>query len=180
MGWLFGYDWRTKQEIVDHLVDNFKFVDVAVRGNVLYGVAPTVKTVQDLFGDVIEVPDGGKVIVVCLLSCDRSNRNYPHWGYKDMDEGMHPYYFNCPERILAQSTVPDKSGWRASCREKRKVARFVENQWYEFSTPCRGETRWQYRRQVRCASRDQMYWVSANGQEYRIPNVATRFKPVAI
>lgn len=178
MGWLFGYSWHTKKELVDHLVNNFKFTDIAVRGNVLYGVTATVRNVTDNFGDIIQVPDGGRVIIICLLSCDRSNRNYPHWGYKDMDEGMFPYYFTCPERILAQSTVPD-NGWRAACREARKVVtRFVEGQWYEFETPLDGETRWQYCRLVRCMSRNVMYWRSEKGREYRIPKVGRRFNPV--
>lgn len=181
MGWLFMYDCRTKQDLVDHLVNNFEFTDTAVRGNVLYGVTATVRNVTDNFGDIVQIPDGGRVIIICLLSCDRSNRNYPMWGYKDMDEGMYPYYFTCPERILAQSTVPDERGWRAACREARKVvSRFKEGQWYEFSTPLDGETRWQYQRHRRWASRDQLYWRSEKGREYRIPNVGKRFKPVAV
>ena len=181
MGWLFGYSWHTKKELIDHLVNNFKFSDTAVRGNVLYGLAPTVRHVTDNFGDTIEVPDDGSVIIICLLDCDRSNPIYPMWGYKDMDEGMFPYYFSCPERILAQSTVPDSRGWRAACREARKVvSRFKEGQWYEFAQPLDGETRWQYCRHRRCAARDVLFWRSKQGREYRIPNVAARFKPVAV
>lgn len=178
MGWLFKYDCHTKQELVDHLVNNFKFSDTAVRGNVLYGVTATVCNVTDNFGNIVQIPDGGKVIIICLLDCDRSNPNYPMWGYKDMDEGMHPYQFNCPERILAQSTVPDERGWRAACRASRVSSRFKEGQWYEFSEPLDGETRWQYRRQKRSFKRDVMFWRSEKGREYRIPNVAARFKPV--
>lgn len=181
MGWLYLYSCSTKKDLVAHLKRNFKFTDHSVRGNVLYGVTATIRNVTDNFGDIIQVPDGGRVIIVCLLSCDRSNRNYPMWGYKGMDEGMHPYYFDCPERLLAQSTVSDERGWRAACREARKVvSRFKEGQWYEFSLPLEGETRWQYRRNRRCAARDQMYWRSEQGREYRIPNVGKRFKPVAV
>ncbi len=36
-----------------------------------------------------------------------------------MGEGVYPYYFDCPERILAKSTLPDTSGWRKFCRELR-------------------------------------------------------------
>ena len=180
MGWLCLYACRTKQDLVDHLVNNFQFVDVAIRGNVLYGVTATIRNVTDNFGDIIQTPDGGKVIIICLLNCDRSNRNYPYWGYKDMDEGCGPYVYNCPERLLAQSTVPDESGWRAACRAYRVSSRFIEGQWYEFSEPLDGETRWQYQRHRRCAARDQLYWRSERGREYRIPNVAARFKPAAV
>lgn len=180
MGWLFKYDCHTKQELVDHLVNNFKFSDTAVRGNVLYGVTATIRNVTDNFGDIIQVPDGGKVIIICLLSCDRSNRNYPMWGYKDMDEDCGPCVYACPERILAQSTVPDERGWRAACRASRVSSRFKEGQWYEFSTPLDGETRWQYQRHRRCASRDVLFWRSEKGREYRIPRAAARFNPVAV
>ena len=30
----------------------------------------------------------------------------PNVGYMDADEGVHPYSFDCPERILAKSTDP--------------------------------------------------------------------------
>lgn len=180
MGWFFGYAWHTKQEIVDHLVDSFKFVDVAVRGNVLYGVTATVRNVTNNFGDIVQIPDGGKVIIVCLLSCDRTNPKYPVWGYKGMEEGCGPCVYDCPERILAQSTVPDESGWRAACRESRVSSRFKEGQWYEFSVPCHGETRWQYRRQQRNFKRDVLFWRSENGQEFRIPKVGERYKPVPV
>ena len=181
MGWLHLYSCPTKADLVAHLKRNFKFTDTAVRGNTLYGITATVRNVTDNFGDIIQIPDGGKVIIVCLLSCDRTNPKYPMWGYKDMDEGVYPYYFTCPERILAQSTVPDESGWRAACREARKVvSRFKEGQWYEFSEPLDGETRWQYRCQKRSFKRDVMFWRSENGQEFRIPNVGKRFKPIAV
>ena len=180
MGWLHLYSCPTKADLVAHLKRNFKFTDTAVRGNVLYGVTATIRNVTDNFGDIIQVPDGGKVIIVCLLSCDRTNPKYPMWGYKDMDEGCGPCVYDCPERILAQSTVPDESGWRSACRASRQASRFKEGQWYEFSEPLDGETRWQYRRQVRCAARDVLFWRSEKGREYRIPNVAARFKPVAV
>lgn len=181
MGWFYPYICPTKGDLVDHLVNNFKFTDSAIRGNVLYGVTATVRNITDNFGDIIQVADGGKVIIICLLSCDRSNKNYPSWGYKDMDEGVYPYYFSCPERILAQSTVPDERGWRAACREaRRQVVRFKENSWYEFDSPLDGETRWQYHRQVRLGKRDVMFWHSEKGREYRIPNVVARFKPVEV
>ena len=178
MGWFHLYSCPTKKDLVEHLKRNFKFTDYSVRGNVLYGLASTIREVTDNFGDTIEVPDGGSVIVVCLLDCDRSKPNYPMWGYKGMDETCGPCVYDCPERILAKSTVPDESGWRAACRELAATAfKPREWQWYEFSTPLEGETRWQYCRQKRSYKRDSMYWQSENGQRFRISNVGKRFKP---
>lgn len=37
------------------------------------------------------------------------------WGYKDMEESMHPYYYDCPLKFLEQA--PEKSPeWRAGVR----------------------------------------------------------------
>lgn len=66
--------------------------------------------------------------VVCMLEYRPKDR-YP-FGYKDMDESMGPYAYDCPERILNQLTdLPysseDATKWRRICREelaKRKAA----------------------------------------------------------
>ena len=181
MGWLYLYSCPTKGDLVQNLVEDYKLIDYSVRGNVLYGLFPFNSVwLPDDFGTLFPVGDSKQsAIVICLLDCDRSNPNYPMWGYKDMDESMCPYSFDCPERLLAKSTVPDTSGWRAACREKRKT-KLVEGQWYEFATPCHGETRWQYLRQRRSFKRDIMFWRSEGGQEFRIPNVVERYKPTPL
>ena len=180
MGWLYLYSCPTKTDLVQHLVEDYKLLDYSVRGKVLYGLFPLHQTwLPDDFGTLFPVGQPNYAIAVYLLDCDRSNKNYPMWGYKDMDESCYPYCFDCPERILAASTVPDTSGWRAACREKRKT-KLVENQWYEFENPCHGETLWQYLRQRRYQKRDVMYWRSFSGQEFRIPNVGERYKPKAL
>lgn len=102
MGYLSSRQWSTKQDMVDHICSNFKLVDHSVRGGVLYGVYPFDN--GDGFG-----------IVICLIE----KFGEGEYGYKDMGEGDYPYYFDCPERILAKSTLPDTSGWRAECRSRR-------------------------------------------------------------
>ena len=178
MGWLYLYSCPTKKDLVEHIKSNFGLSDYSVRGNVLYGLySGHTQWLPDDFGEAFPVPSSEvKAIVVCLMDCDRSNPNFPMWGYKDMGEESYPYYFDCPERILAASTIPDERGWRAACREKRKP-RLVEGQWYEFAVPCHGETHWQYLRQRRYQKRDVMFWRSKGGQEFRIPNVGERYKP---
>lgn len=183
MGWLYLYSCPTKADLVQHLVETDKLEDFSVRGNVLYGLFPFHKTwLPDDFGTLFPVGQPDYAIAVYLLDCDRSNPNYPLWGYKSMDEGMYPYSFDCPERLLAKSTVPDDSGWRKACREARKLSKgFKVGQWYEFENACKGETRWQYRAYRRCGnSRLTHYWRSASGQEFRIPKVGERYKPTAL
>lgn len=57
-------------------------------------------------------PDGTKVrhIGVYLLQGSREG-----WGYKPMDEGMHPYFYACPLKYLAM--VPEEcKEWREGVR----------------------------------------------------------------
>jgi len=51
------------------------------------------------------------------------------WGYKGMDESMHPYYYDCPQSVIdAVDPATHKSAleWRAGVvnhRERKKVAK---------------------------------------------------------
>lgn len=47
--------------------------------------------------------------------------DYFNFGYKDMDETMHPYVYNCPKRILDLLTPTDNEHalkWREECRKR--------------------------------------------------------------
>jgi len=67
------------------------------------------------------------------ITCDllRHQRDYG-WGYKDMDESMHPYQYSCPLKYLALVPIETYGGnaeWRegvrayhARQREKRRQA----------------------------------------------------------
>lgn len=53
--------------------------------------------------------------VVCLI-----DKNGPGFGYKDMDETMCPYYYDCPDYILDMLSAPISplaALWRKRCRE---------------------------------------------------------------
>ena len=139
MGWFYLYSCPTKADLVQHLVKDYKMEDYSVRGNVLYGLSPFHdKWLPDDFGTLFPVADSKQsAIIICLLDCDRSNKTTPCGGIRTWTRGV-PLCFDCPERILAKSTVPDESGWRAACRAKRGI-RLVEGQWYGFATPCHGK-----------------------------------------
>lgn len=85
----------------------YKLVDHSQSGNELYLV--------------LEHPQGFKFIVLYLLR-GPARGSGDGWGYKDMDESMGPNYYRCPERLLAQSEVEDKHGWREECRRRRRQA----------------------------------------------------------
>jgi hypothetical protein len=67
----------------------------------------------------LAVQHGDKVFaVVALLHYD--NKSYHNFGYKDMDETMHPYYYNCPRSIRNLLTPTDNIEaitWRNKCIE---------------------------------------------------------------
>ena len=45
------------------------------------------------------------------------------FGYKDMDETEHPFYYDCPESILKLLTPTDNENaniWREKCRKRNK------------------------------------------------------------
>ena len=64
--------------------------------------------------------------LVCLIRYDPRDREGYVFGYKDMDESMEPYEYDCPESILKLLTPTDHAGavvWRAKCRERNAVRR---------------------------------------------------------
>ena len=104
----------------------FKLLDGAMRGATFYGVMQL--TTWDT-----STPDGSTrervqtFGVVCLT--ERKNKfpdsQYVEFGYKDMDESMHPFYYDCPIRMLdlldrlAPVTEPSSGAyrWRKACRD---------------------------------------------------------------
>lgn len=59
--------------------------------------------------------------MVALTSVDK--KDYFNFGYKDMSESMHPYYYDCPKGILdllTHTDIKEANDWRGTCREKLK------------------------------------------------------------
>lgn len=124
MGWTVPYTTTSRDELVRHILDEhnepgrFEIIDHSLRGNVLYVV--------------FRKPEQGyRFIAIYLLSgpSPRSRREGDRcWGYKDMDESMRPYYYDCPERLLKQSDLQceDAVAWREACRQHRMKKRRVK------------------------------------------------------
>lgn len=176
MGWFYPNTTNTKKELVNYLVKAYTLIDHSLRGNVLYGLCQINLNVTDDFGNVVKVEKDRVIVVFLLNSYDKE------WGYKSIEETCGPCEYDCPKRILEKSTIPDDSKWRSNCfyfLEKYNI-QLVENAWYMFSIPYNNETKWQYKRLKRNWKKDQMYWKSEGGQEYRITNVITRYNPKLI
>jgi hypothetical protein len=124
MGWLFCAS--SKDELVAHIehdlskVSGLTILGKAVRGSRLW------YAVEHRFASPY-LPEGGgeqRFIVLYLTECDRRDHPAYRWGYKDMDESMHPYYYDCPIRLLDLTPQAIESEWRKAVRAhhaKRKT-----------------------------------------------------------
>lgn len=56
---------------------------------------------------------GDRIIEVVLIQ-----RECGDWGYKRITETMHPFYYDCPKRILDASNCAAGQKWRDACRER--------------------------------------------------------------
>jgi hypothetical protein len=67
--------------------------------------------------------------VYALVILVRPQKGYFNLSYKWMDESFHPYYYDCPDRILDLLTPTESKGaneWRSICRERNKRKKQVK------------------------------------------------------
>lgn len=124
MGWLFvpGCDRRSmiaeRTEGWERTLEDGKTVKTiclahCYRGNSFSGVLWSV--FERTF-----VRDGQQIDVTQRwIQCDllRYSTSDQGWGYKDMDESMHPYYYSCPKRYLGM-VPPETFGGNVEWREQ--------------------------------------------------------------
>lgn len=70
----------------------------------------------------VSLPDGMREVwaCVCLIRYNPKARDGYIFGYKDMEESMGPYSYDCPGAILDLLTPTDNENalaWRTKCRE---------------------------------------------------------------
>lgn len=114
MGWLFSP--QSRSELIAKLIRpqnteraSVKVVTHALRGNVLWSIAEITARVEGVHPKL----DPGESL--CFIRCDLLECSGGQWGYKPMDEAMHPYYYSCPMSYL--DMVPEQSReWREGVR----------------------------------------------------------------
>lgn len=84
MGWTFSNKWQSKQDVVNE----------RTRG----GLVPH-RLVGTHLWYIAEATTGHKII--CL---DRIMYSQGEYGYKAIDETMHPFYYDCPLSLLKQAS----------------------------------------------------------------------------
>ncbi|MGH7429029.1 MAG: hypothetical protein ACREJ4_11845 [Candidatus Methylomirabilaceae bacterium] len=120
MGWLFTYN-STKQDLIrartapwETELARGEILAYCVRGNGLW--------------KVVEVEDqrtGEKERYIALdrLAYDKGSRG---WGYKDLYESDHPYYYDCPLGYLAQVPVECEKGREGVQAQHARIHRRIE------------------------------------------------------
>lgn len=121
MGWLFkpGYsrkdlirerteDWERSGN--DETVVRTSCLKHCYRGGVFSGVLWSVWE-RTFLQDDNEAQPSERWITCDLLRCQQGD-----WGYKDMDESMHPFYYSCPLGYLVLVPI-DRYGGNEEWRE---------------------------------------------------------------
>jgi hypothetical protein len=110
MGWLFSH--QSRHQLIRALIayeetDRARIEVLAhsLRGNVLWSVVHVIAKQEG----VLKLPAGGST---SYIGCTLLQRADSRWGYKSLDESMHPYYYSCPLRYLDMAPV--------QCREWRE------------------------------------------------------------
>jgi len=119
MGWLFIQE-ASKADIIHKLTrpeenaaGRRETLAHCVRGTVLWAVVEITREHQA----------GSERFIACYLLASEPGYG---WGYKDMAESMHPYYYSCPLKYLEMVPVAN-ADWRAEVRayhrnRRRQVA----------------------------------------------------------
>jgi hypothetical protein len=113
MGWYFSN--QTRSELIRELTQSNEteraYAEViahTLRGNVLWSVVKVTPQVEGVYRDL----KPGESI--CYIRCDLLQRDDSGWGYKPMDESMHPYYYTCPLSYLGMAPEQSRE-WRKAC-----------------------------------------------------------------
>ncbi|APU29414.1 MULTISPECIES: hypothetical protein [Pseudomonadaceae] len=123
MGWYFSR--QTRDQLIHKLIEpqdaenaRSEVIAHTLRGNVLWSV---VRITAKRAG-VMKLAVGDSINVI---RCDLLQGSGGEWGYKPLDESMHPYYYSCPLRYLDMAPVQSpewREGVRAHHARRRKPA----------------------------------------------------------
>lgn len=141
MGWTYFYK-HPDNSLLRTLKDEF---EMGADGELKYEILDcAVVHMRTAYLAVKRLSTGKVFAVVCLLSY-RPKDMY-NFGYKEMDESMNPYYYDCPDRIMNLLTPAEDDGsikWRRTVQltketkvsNKRNQPKLKVGDTVTFSTP---------------------------------------------
>lgn len=113
MGWYFSR--QTRDQLIRELTTpkaseqaRSEVIAHALRGNVLWSVVRVTPKQAGAF-DLEEAES------TTFIRCDLLKGSGGEWGYKPLDESMHPYYYSCPLAYLEMAPVRSEA-WREGVR----------------------------------------------------------------
>lgn len=127
MGWVYSKNWIEPKQCIDDAIGNKEWIKDGYKFNLIlidhtpcsdlpfqeiYAINKINKT--DSNGNITE---GIPFITVLLISYDKGLKGY---GYKSMDEVVHPCYYNCPLSFLEKVPTTSQS-WRNKVLEHSKL-----------------------------------------------------------
>jgi hypothetical protein len=118
MGWLFTEGATRDDVICDRIQswsnEEFSTTVIAhcVRDDVLWSIRE------------VTYKESSKVkrYIFCDLLEKHSDQHYNGWGYKSMDEGMHPYCYSCPKDYLNRVPEVACAQWREGVLKRHRLA----------------------------------------------------------
>lgn len=142
MGWTFYHATHYKNGQIDRKAEcdayweeglnrgHFKVVKSAMHGRVYYAAVKKLVKSSGMAEDgkfIYEsIPENEQKTVAIIFLTSTKTKDYYNFGYKDMDETMMPYYYDCPKSVLdVLSPTDDDSAneWRKYCRERIEKAK---------------------------------------------------------
>lgn len=124
MGWLFSH--RSRSELIHYLVQPqdcqaafVKTLAYTLRGNVLWSVVKITAKEPNM----LNLAAGN---FHTYIGCTLLQRYRNEWGYKSMDESVHPYYYSCPLSYLERAPT-QSAEWRERVRAYHDHRRAVRS-----------------------------------------------------
>lgn len=135
MGWTIPYDTTTRKDLIHSLTEPYEW-DTPLGAHVKRTcLAHTYKgsAWAGVLYSVFERQHAGdspiRYITVHLLRYYRDVAG-GNWGYKDMDESVHPYYYGCPLKYLDMVPEVANAEWREGVRKYwAHKNRMVRGEW---------------------------------------------------
>lgn len=98
-------------------------------GSVYYAAVRIIGQFNYNDNTLIQIPREEQIVFAAIFLTQTDTREYLDFGYKDMDETMLPFFYDCPTGILKLLTPTDNENaneWRKKCWEtaaKKKADR---------------------------------------------------------
>lgn len=93
----------------------------ALVGTVYYAAIRHIGRRNYKTNEITEIPASEQEVFAVIFLTGMNMKDSFNFGYKDMEESMHPYYYDCPAGILKLLSPTDNASaneWRENCLQR--------------------------------------------------------------